>query len=349
MQRTAPLQTRRYLVAGARILAVAAVYFVAAKVGLLIALVRGQVTPLFPPTGIALACLLLLGMRCWPGITIGAFLVNVTIGPSFAAVVAISAGNTLAPVCACFLLARVGFRPDLLRLKDALALVFVAALGSMLISATIGTATLAMSGALQPGDFWVTWSVWWTGDAMGVLVIAPVLLVAATRRWHWDIPLVRWLEAATLILGVLVGTIVVTRLPVTLLFLIFPLLIWAALRFQQVGAAPCILIVAINVVIAAEGGYGPFHGLDLLNTMITLQAFNGAATLTALLLAAITSERNEAERSLQRAASQLSDAVRMLEPYSLLNRGLFRKAFRYRDEQGDPTTGPTTPPGPASS
>lgn len=316
---------------------VAVVYFVAARVGLQLALVRGQVTPLWPPTGIALACLLLFGMRCWPGITIGAFLANVFVGPTLPAVVAISAGNTLAPVLACLLLARVGFRPDFLRLKDAVALVFVAALGGMLVSATIGTGTLAAVGALESRDFWATWSVWWTGDAMGVLVVAPVLLVAATRSWHWHVPLVRWLEAAALTVGVVVGTFVVSRLSVTLLFLIFPLLIWAALRFRQAGAAPCNLIVSVTVVLAAAGGHGPFSGLDLLPTMITLQAFNGSATLTALLLAAITSERDAAQSSVQRAAAQLSDAVRMLEPYRLLNRGVFRHAHR-RPQEG------TTPP-----
>lgn len=320
-------------------LGVAVVYFLAARVGLQLALVRGQVTPLWPPTGIALACLLLFGMRCWPGITIGAFLANVFVGPTFPAVVAISAGNTIAPVCACLLLAKAGFRPDFLRLKDVLALVFVAALGGMLISATIGTGTLAAVGALEPGDFWATWSVWWTGDAMGVLVIAPVLLVAAGRRWQWRVPLVRWLEAAGLVLGVVAVTYAVTRLPITMLFLIFPVLIWAALRFRQAGAAPCNLIVTVTIVLAAADRNGPFGDLDLLTTMITLQAFNGSATLTALLLAAITSERDAAQRSLQRAATQLSDAVLALEPYRLLNRGLFRNVRR---GAGD---GPaTTPP-----
>ncbi len=128
--------------------------------------------------------------------------------------------------------------------------------------------------------------------------------------------------------GVLLVTVVVTRLPLTMLFLIFPLLIWAALRFRQVGAAPCNLIVTVTVVLAAADRSGPFTDLDLLPTMVTLQAFNGSATLTALLLAAITSERDAAQRSLQRAAIQLSDAVRALEPYRLLNRGLFRNVHR---------------------
>ncbi len=319
-----------------------AVYFVSAEVGLELALVRGQVTPLWPPTGIALACLLLFGLRCWPGITIGAFLANVLVGPTLPAVAVISLGNTLAPVCACLLLARVGFRNDLRRLRDALALVFIAALGSMLISATTGTWTLIAAGALDVADFWATWSVWWTGDAMGVLVVTPVLLVAGTRDWNWRVPALRWMEAIGLVVGITAVTLAVTRLPFTMLFPVFPLLIWAALRFQHAGVAPCNLFVSVTVVLAAADGQGPFAGLDLLPTMITLQVFNGAATLTALLLAAIISERDAAERALERAAAQLSEAVRMLEPYSLLRGGLFGRAFRARGARESPSPEPTS-------
>ena len=153
---------------------------------------------------------------------------------------------------------------------------------------------------------------------MGVLVVAPVLFIAATRHWRWRAELARWLEAAALLLGIAIVTLAVTWASANLLFLIFPMLIWAAVRFQQVGAVPCNLVVSVTVVLAAAAGRGPFANLELLPTMITLQLFNGSATLTALLLAAITTERNEAQRAVERAASQMADAVRMLEPYRLL-------------------------------
>lgn len=330
----------RVLAVSAEILVVAAIYYVAAEVGLNLALVRGQVTPLWPPTGIALAYLLLRGVHLWPGITIGAFLANVAMGPSVLAVAGIAAGNTLAPVFACLLLHRVGFSPELRRLKDALALVFLAALAGTLISASAGTGTLVAAGALPPAEFWATWSVWWTGDAMGVLVVTPVLLVAASRRWHRHVASGRRLEAVALLLGVTALTLVVTRVPANLLFLIFPMLIWAALRFQQAGAAPCTLVVSVTVVLAAAGQHGPFAGLDLLSTMITLQAFNGSATLTALLLAAISTERNAAQRTMRLAAAQLTDAVQMLEPYRLLNSGLLQRAVSERESAGHPDDAP---------
>jgi len=341
-------QARRYLAAGAQILVVAAAYYVAAKIGLRLAVVRDQVTPLWPPTGIALACLLLRGTGCWPGIALGAFLANVWMGPTFLGVLAITAGDTLAPVCACLLLNRAGFRPALERLRDVLALIALAAFTGMLVSSTVGTGTLVLTGALPARDFWSTWSVWWTGDAMGVLVVAPVLFLAVTREWRWRLPLTRWLEAAALLVGIAAVTLIVTRSPVNLLFLIFPLLIWAAVRFQQAGAAPANLVVSVAVVLAAAGGQGPFAGLDILPTMITLQLFNGSAALTALLLAAITTERNEAQRSVQRAASQMADAVQMLEPYRLLHDGLFQQVFTERDGQHAAARRPAATPPEAS-
>jgi integral membrane sensor domain MASE1 len=323
-----PPRARRHLVAGLQILLVAAAYYLAARIGLQLALVRGQVTPLWPPTGISLASLLLLGVRRWPGITLGAFLANIAYGPSLPAVVMISVGNTLATVCAYLLLTRAGFRPDLSRLRDVLFLITLGAFTGMLVSATIGTGTLVATGGLPAGDFWSTWSVWWTGDAMGVLVIAPVLLVAANTRWRGHVPLARWFEAAALLLTTVAVTFVVTQSSTHLLFLVFPVLIWAALRFQQIAAVPCNLIVSVSVVLAASAGNGPFADLDTLPKMITLQMFNGAGTLTALLLAAITTERNEAQRAIELAVSKLTGAVRMLEPYTLLRDSLLGNMSR---------------------
>ena len=115
-------------------LAVAAVYYAGAQLGLLQELVRGQVTPMWPPTGVALACPAAARPRGWPGIALGSSRVNVPIGPAPPAVLVIVAGNTVAPLCAYLLLRRVGFRTELARLRDGLALVFLGAFAAMLIS-----------------------------------------------------------------------------------------------------------------------------------------------------------------------------------------------------------------------
>ncbi|MFF9016925.1 MASE1 domain-containing protein [Streptomyces sp. NPDC014870] len=296
-------------------LAVAALYYGSARIGLLQQLVRDQVTPLWPPTGVALASLFLLGPRVWPGIALGAFLVNVSLGPSLLAVLVITVGNTLAPVCAFLMLRAVGFRTRLDRLRDVLALVFLGALAGMLISSTIGSGVLVLSGALDAGDFWPTWSVWWTGDAMGILVVTPFLFVLRRARWPSRAGPGRWIEAVALALGTFLVTLLATRTDDSnLLFLVSPFLIWAAFRFRLAGAAPCALGVTILAVLAAAGEHGPFTGEDVFADMVTLQAFNGTTALTALLLAAVITERDETHEEIKQVCTRLAEMVARLEP-----------------------------------
>ncbi|HEX6077719.1 MAG TPA: MASE1 domain-containing protein [Micromonosporaceae bacterium] len=320
---------------GLRMLAVAVAYSLGAQVGLLIAVVRDQVTPLWPPTGVALVALLAWGLRIWPGIAVGALVVNVPMGPSWSAVGLITLGNTVAPVAVYLLLRRTGFRSELNRLRDALALVLFGTFAAMTISATAGALALFSSGALPRDEIWSTWSVWWTGDAMGLLVVAPVLLVARSTRWPVFGGPYRWLEVVGLLAGTCVVTLLATHTPLPLLFLVFPFLIWAALRFQQLGATPCALIISIITILAAVDETGPFEGLDLLPRMTVLQAFNGTVALTGLLLAAITAERDQAHRAINRAVTQLADALAQQHPdQSLLSSALFR-TVRQTD---DPST-----------
>jgi integral membrane sensor domain MASE1 len=305
-----------------RSVGVAVAYFLTAKLGLLLAVVGGQVTPLWPPTGLVLACLILHGPTCWPGITVGAFLANLALGPTVPAVVIISIGNTLAPLLAWYLLSRVGFRLQLDRLRDAVSLVFLGALLPMLVSATVGAVTLLVSGEVRGAGFWGAWVVWWAGDAMGVLVTTPVLLVARMARWTFRASPRRWLEAAALPIAAIavIATAKFTSIP--LFFTAFPVVVWAALRFQLRGAAPVALLVSTLASIGAVRGAGPFAQLNLVEKMVTLHAFNASVALTALLLAAVTTERKEALHAVERAVARLSDAVQDLEPYRALRGGL---------------------------
>ncbi|MEU0833927.1 MASE1 domain-containing protein [Streptomyces sp. NPDC005969] len=304
------------------VLAVAAAYYGAARLGLLEQLVRGQVTPLWPATGIALAGLLVFGLRVWPGIAIGAFLVNLPIGPTALSVLLIAVGNTLASVCSYLMLRRAGFHNDLDRLRDALALVFIGALGGTLISATVGSSALVFSDAVTAGDFWSTWSVWWAGDAMGVLVVAPFLLVLREARWPHGVALRRWAEAAALFLGTLVVTFLVTGSSASLLFLVFPFVIWAAFRFERAGAASCALGVSMLAILAAARGAGPFAHKELIINMVTLQAFNGATALTALLLAAVITERNRTHAEINRLCGRLTDIVAAMSDHPVTDQWL---------------------------
>jgi len=154
---------------------VAVAYWLAARLSLSLAVVHGQVTPVWPPTGIALVAFLVVGRRAWPAIALGAFAVNLPIGPSPLGAAVIAAGNTLAPFAASELLRRVDFHRELDRLRDAIAII-AAALVGMMISATTGSLVLVLSASIPSTHFWSTWTVWWTGDAMGVLLVAPLLL-----------------------------------------------------------------------------------------------------------------------------------------------------------------------------
>ncbi|MFJ6125509.1 MASE1 domain-containing protein [Streptomyces griseoviridis] len=302
-------QLRRPVVFAVQTLTVAACYFAAGRLGLLRQLVveGAVVTPLYPPTGVAVACLLLYGLRCWLGIAIGALLVVWSITTPGLSVIGTVLGNTVAPVCACLMLRRVGFRISLARLRDGLALVFLGALGAMLISSTSGAVLLVATGKLEVSAFWPVWLAWWVGDAMGVLIVTPVLLLALGVRPHPNLG--RWREALGLTLIVVVLVPVATRSTLSVLFLIYPLLIWAALRFQLVGSMLCALFASVMTTIAATDGTGPFVHLSDVEVMIKLQAFNGSMALTALLLSALITEQRNTRRSVELACDELIEVL----------------------------------------
>ena len=242
----------------ASVLLVAIAYYAAAKFGLRFALVGRNITPFWPPTGIAVVAFLLLGRSVWPGV----------------AASATAAGNTLAPLVAATLLAKVGFRRQIDRLRDAAAIVFVGALLSMSISASIGVGVLVASGALRADDVVGAWAVWWAGDAMGVLVVTPFVL-SLLLPWRRPIS-APWkpLEAALLFALIAMVSPVAIGTDPHLMFLVIPLLGWAAWRFQQRGAAPAASLVVVVASWAAAKGVGPFRAGTLLEKMLTLQAFN---------------------------------------------------------------------------
>lgn len=303
---------RRTGVYALQTLAVAGCYYAAGRLGLLRNLtVEGAVfTPIWPPTGIAVAALLILGLRVWPGIALGSLLVIMHLTSLRPEVLGNLAGNTAAPICAYLMLRAVGFRTDLSRLRDGLALVFLGALTGMLISATVGVGMLVSTDRLHGHDFWAVWLGWWVGDAMGVLIVTPLLLVLHAARWPPHLS--RWQEATGLTL-ITCGTVVlVTHSSLSVLFLVYPLLIWTALRFQLAGSMLCALFTSIMATVAATEGAGPFYGLSHIEVMIKLQAFNGTMALTALLLSAVITEQRNTRRSVERACQELVEVLEHL-------------------------------------
>ena len=270
---------------------------------------HGQVTPIWPPTGIALVAMLLIGRRAWVAIALAAFAVNLPIGPSPLGAAVIAAGNTLAPLVAVEILRRVDFHLELDRLQDAIALIMTGAV-AMTISATVGSAVLLLSGAISSANFWTTWAVWWTGDAMGVLLVAPFLLSLVAFPLRPAITWQRGLELASLLASTAVAAYLLFQIRLGIEYLVLPLIMVAAWRFRLRAAAPAALIASGVAIWSAIQGTGPFFGETLLQKMVTLQVFNVTVALTSFLLSSFVDahERKEEMSRLYTSAKQANEA-----------------------------------------
>lgn len=274
----------------------AIVYWVVARLSLSLALVNGQVTPLWPPSGIALVAFVLFGRRMWPAIAVAAFAVNLPLGPSPAGAAAIAAGDTLAPLLASELLRRADFHHELDRMRDAIAIVVLGALLGMTASATIGASVLILSGRVPIASFAATWTVWWAGDAMGVLLVAPMLLSFVPRPGVLPLGWRRSVELAGLLTGIGIVTYFLFENPYQIEYLVLPLIAIAAWRFRLAGAAPAALIASIIAAWAAVKSVGPFASESVIEKMVTLQAFNVSVSLASFLLAAFVDERQQIDQ-----------------------------------------------------
>jgi PAS domain S-box-containing protein len=288
-------------------LAVAVAYVIAARLGFQLAFVAEQVTTVWAPTGIAQAALLLWGRSLWPAIWLGAFVANAGTEAPLWTAAGLATGNTLEAVAAASILRRLPrFDPALRRIRDVVAFVVVAAVMSTTISATIGVTTLS-AAAVQPWTrFTELWTAWWLGDALGALVIAPVILTTARGRSAWS----RRDRAEACLL--VVGTVVVTQVVFGQIFgptighhpleyVIFPFVIAAAVRLGQPAAALVVLGASGVTIWNTVRGAGPFASSEMHQSLILLQVFMGVLAGTGLLLAAAIAERETGER--RRAAA----------------------------------------------
>ena len=310
-------------------------YYITAKLGLLLATVHPLVTAVWPPTGVAVAALLLLGLRVWPGIAAAAFLANLTSGATLPLALGISVGNTLAPLTAVALLRACRVRTDLSRLCDVMAL-FVVAGTSMVISATSGTLNLLAAGAVTLRAAYPVWLEWWVGDAMGMILVTPFLLsLASASRPPRAGSLRRPVESAVLVLALAVTCHLVFESSLPLLFLVFPIVLWAAVRLPSAVVTTVNLVVAGSAIWATVRGYGPFHQPTVRVSLLSLQAFNASVVGASLLLAALVRERGVAHEALRGTAADLEAIVeRRTSRLTISNRSLAREiARRWRVEE----------------
>lgn len=288
-------------------------YFAGAKAGLHLAFANKNVTAVWPPTGISFVALLLVGPKVWPGVALGAFVSNLSNGAGPETSVLIAVGNTIAPVVAWFLVRRVAHLGTRLEsISDVAGVLILGGPLSMIVSATLGSAALAVTGALHGSTYGFTWLTWWIGDAMGVVIVAPLILLVAARSWRlprfdgWH-----GLEALVALAFLVATSVLVFTTDKPLTFLVLPVAAWAAVRFFQLGAEVVVGVVAGVSITQTVNGIGPFaHGLSTTGSLITLQAFNGALALTTLMLAAASLQNSRAQRSLRDDAAELEEILR---------------------------------------
>ena len=295
-----------------KLLALGVVYRLGVVIGLSMAYVQSNTSPVWPPTGIAIAALLLFGWQLWPAITLAVFLGSLLTGAPLTLAIGMAIGNTLEALAIVYLLRRFGsFHPSLDRIRDVISLI-VAALSGTVISATIGTLSLLfINGSLAP-TFWQIWTTWWIGDFLGALVVGPFFLVwgsSLSERFRRN----RQLEGVIVFAALAFVTWYVFFTPQisgiahrALLYVVFPFTIWAALRTGQRGAAAAIVIVSGIAIWGTILGFGPFSDSPKNDSLILLQTFMAVVALTSLILAAATTERHSASEALNQKVRDLA-------------------------------------------
>jgi len=301
-------------------------YFAAAKLGLLVAIVHTSATAVWPPTGIALASLLLLGNQAWPAIAVGAFLANITTHGSVATCAGIATGNTLEALVGAWLVRRYARgREALFSGLDAFRFTLLAGVLATSVSATFGVLSVTLWGDATWAKFGPIWWTWWLGDMGGAFVVAPLILLWSTG------PRVPWSEwtraraveavcafAALLLAGqAIFGWLApVGSDPVVLKFLCMPILIWIAYRFDPRTAATGVFVLAAIATLGTVRG-ALASGPGVLNeSLMLIQVYLAVTAMSTLVLAAAVHERAQAERALRATSDELREALTEVEAFS---------------------------------
>ena len=289
------------------------VYFAAAKFGLsFFALIHPSASAVWLPTGIAMAAVLLGGLRFLPAVFVGAFLANVTTAGSVASSLGVALGNTLEAVLAVTLVERfAGGRQAFNSPAGILKFIVLAAFFSTTVSATMGVLSLTFGGVPTEAAAGEVWLTWWLGDAAGAVVVTPLVVLWWTNR-SWDLAARKLVEAALLIVAIgAVGAATffhprLSQYPIT--FLCLAPLVWGALRFGPREIATAIAVLGVVATTATATDRGPFAILTTNESLLVLQAFLVLMSMTALPMAALTVERRAALRR-ERAARAEADAA----------------------------------------
>ncbi|HEU4340267.1 MAG TPA: MASE1 domain-containing protein, partial [Candidatus Binatia bacterium] len=278
----------------------AGLYFCAGTLGLSLAFVNPSASLVWPASGIALAAILLWGYRLWPGIFLGAFLVNITTQGTLATAIGIATGNTLEAVLGAWMVFRFANGPKAFdQAGNIFKFILCGTILNTAVGALFGVTCLSLGGFAQWQDFLTIWLTWWLGDTIGALIVSPLLVIWITQPWPSLKP-ARILEAIGLLLMlILIGRIVfLGRILAGLEYLAVPPLLWAAFRFGQRGAATSTFLMSVMAVVGSLKGLGPFAAAEPNQALLLLLVFMGTITATGLVLGAVIAERRRTEQRL---------------------------------------------------
>jgi PAS domain S-box-containing protein len=302
----------------AQVLLLALVYFAAARLGLSLAALHSNVTPVWPPTGISIAALLIFGRRLWPGVFLGALLTNLLTDIPAGSALGIAIGNTLEAVVAFWLLHRVArWGNSLDSVGDVMRFVGCAAVLAPIVSATIGSSSLCLGGAAEWANFWSLWLTWWVGDGFGALIVTPFILSWVSRSHlntgHWPEITVLLLLHSIVVMIVFGGWFPGPVKTYPLAYLCLPFLLWAAFKFDLRIVTSAIVLMAGVAVWGTKQGYGPWAHASPNIALILLVMFVGTSSLMTLVVSAITNERRRAEADKSKLGSELELHRRRIE------------------------------------
>ncbi|MCI4319278.1 MAG: MASE1 domain-containing protein [Thermoplasmata archaeon] len=297
-----------------------AAYFVAGKAGLFLATGNASVSAVWPPTGIAIAALVLGGAELWPAVFVGAFFVNLTTTWDLSSTLGIASGNTMEGLVGAYLAVRYASgKRALERPQTVLAFALLSGFLASTIAATVGTTSLWLAHLARPADLLRTWVPYWLGDSIGAIEVGGLLLAVAplrsTSRPAFSTP-GRPEVAALGLITVSTALLVFARSPGSVLggyplvFLVLPPIVWAAFRFGPAGAAVSTSVVSVVAIAATVSGLGPFATLPTSVSLLALRVFIGSLALTALLVAADVAEHDRVEGELNHARKELQLMLR---------------------------------------
>ena len=299
------------------LLAVALAYFVLAKLGLQLASVNPSASPIWPPSGIALAAVLLGGLRVWPAILIGAFAANATTAGTLETSALIALGNTLEAMVGGFLLERWAGGRAAFGTPSGVAKFALVSIGpASVISASIGVATLAGAGFAAWQNFAPIWVTWWLGDAAGLLVVTPAIVLWAQTAWprfdRNEFVSVAAVLSAAVAVGILAFSPLLPRSEYSspLAFLAILPLLWAALRRGPRDTATASVILTGFTIWATVEHAGPFGRLGINESFLLLLTFIISISVPSLALSADVAMRRTSEDNLRRAQAELDRRVR---------------------------------------